>query len=355
LENYPQVFFSTAGTGAQRSRFPAFSFGFDASTAARYRSSAARCALNPALKANRKTDYSVYPLSRSAEESAMPRLNKVIELLEQGKVAFGGAIVSPGNIDNAIAFADLGYDFVIFEMEHEGFDFPNLRVSLQFLLNRQRIAKGGSVGPDTVPFVRVPPNARELNQWVLKQTLDTGVYGLILPHLDTVEQARAAVIACRYPQANGVADFEPAGQRGWAPLGAPRYWGLNAREYTAAADLWPLDPQGELFFMPLVEGVEGVRNLPSILKEVKGIGAIWAGSGDLAMELGVPGNMSDPKVEEGYQQILKACKEFNVACACIAFRPEDVERRLEQGFRIIITIPTLVDRAFEAGKKVTGR
>jgi 4-hydroxy-2-oxoheptanedioate aldolase len=225
----------------------------------------------------------------------MARLNKVIELLEQGKTVFGGAIVSPGNIDQAIAFGDMGYDFIIFEMEHEGFDFPNLRLSLQFLLNRQRIAKKGGVQPDTVPFVRVPPNAREMNQWVIRQSLDTGVYGLIIPHLDTVEQAQAAVVACRYPQASGVPDFEPAGQRGWAPLGAPRYWGLTARDYTAGADLWPLDPQGELFFMPLVEGVEGVRNLPQILKEVKGIGAIWAGSGDLAMELGVPGNMADPQ------------------------------------------------------------
>jgi 4-hydroxy-2-oxoheptanedioate aldolase len=285
----------------------------------------------------------------------MARLNKVIELLEQGKTVFGGAIVSPGNIDQAIAFGDMGYDFIIFEMEHEGFDFPNLRLSLQFLLNRQRIAKKGGVQPDTVPFVRVPPNAREMNQWVIKQSLDTGVYGLIIPHLDTVEQAQAAVIACRYPQASGVPDFEPAGQRGWAPLGAPRYWGLTARDYTAGADLWPLDPQGELFFMPLVEGVEGVRNLPQILKEVKGIGAIWAGSGDLAMELGVPGNMADPRVEECYQQILKACKEANVPCACIAFRPEDVEKRIEQGFAIIITIPTLVDRAFEAGKKLVRR
>ena len=101
--------------------------------------------------------------------------------------------------------------------------------------------------------------------------------------------------------------------------------------------------------------VEGVRNLPQILKEVKGIGAIWAGSGDLAMELGVPGNMADPRVEECYQQILKACKEANVPCACIAFRPEDVEKRIEQGFAIIITIPTLVDRAFEAGKKLVRR
>src|SRR5436190_5281379 len=175
------------------------------------------------------------------------RLNKVIELLEQGKVVLGGAVVVPGNIEQALAFSDMGYDFLIFEMEHEGFHLPNLRLSLQFLLDRKRIVTKGTLQPDVVPFVRVPPNAREQNQWVIKQALDTGVYGLILPHLDTVEQAQAAVIACRYPQAAGAADYEPKGQRGWAPLAAPRYWGLNGREYTELAGLWPLDPHGEMF------------------------------------------------------------------------------------------------------------
>jgi 4-hydroxy-2-oxoheptanedioate aldolase len=285
----------------------------------------------------------------------MARLNKVIELLEQGKVVFGGAVVAPGNVESAMAFADLGYDFIILEMEHEGFDFSNLRLSLQFLLNRKRMAAKATLQPDVVPFVRVPPNARELNQWVIKQTLDTGVYGLILPHLDTVEQARAAVIASRYPQASGVADYEPAGQRGWAPFAAPRYWGLSASEYTELADLWPLDARGEMFFMPLIEGVEGVRNLPDILREIKGISAIWAGSGDLAMEMGVPCNMNDPRVEEAVQQILKVSTQFDVPCATVAFGSEGVARRIEQGFRIIITIPALVDRALEAGKKLAGR
>jgi 4-hydroxy-2-oxoheptanedioate aldolase len=58
-------------------------------------------------------------------------------------------------------------------------------------------------------MVRIPPNARERNQWVIKQALDTGVYGLVLPHLNTVEDAQAAVAAARYPQAAGVQDFVP--------------------------------------------------------------------------------------------------------------------------------------------------
>lgn len=284
----------------------------------------------------------------------MARLNKVIELLEQGKVVFGGGMAWTGNIDEAMAFADMGYDFIIFEMEHEGFHLPGLRLSLQFLLNRKQIAAKGTLQPDVMPLVRVPPNARERNQWVIKQALDTGIYGLIVPHLDTVEQAQAMVVACRYPQAVGVPDTEPTGERGWWYRLAPRYWGLSLQEYYDVADLWPLDPKGELFLMPIVEGVQGVKNLPDILRHVKGISAIWAGSGDLSIEMGTRGNMHDPRVEEGIQQILKTCKEFNVPCASIA-GPDDVEKRIEQGFRIIVTMPSRTDRAFAKGMKFAGR
>lgn len=282
------------------------------------------------------------------------RLNRVIELLEAGQVVFGGGMVWTGNVDEAMAYADLGYDFIIFEMEHEGFDLPGLRRSLQFLFNRKQIVAQATLQPDVVPFVRVPPNAREHNQWVIKQALDTGVYGLIVPHMDTVEQARAAVIASRYPQAEGVADFEPVGERGWWYRLAPRYWGLGVQEYYDVADLWPLDPQGELFLMPIIEGVRGVRNLPAILREVKGIGAIWAGPGDLSIELGTRGNMADPRVEEGLQQVLKTCQEFGVPCAAVA-SPRDVEKRIEQGFRIIISGPSRTDQVLTTGKQVAGR
>src|SRR2546428_9533617 len=109
-------------------------------------------------------------------------------------------------------------------MEHEGFSFTTLRTSLQVLLNRKRIAEKGNLQPDVVPMVRIPPNARERNQWVIKQALDTGVYGLVLPHLSTVEDAQAAVAAARYPQVPGVRDFAPAGGRGLGErTAAPNY------------------------------------------------------------------------------------------------------------------------------------
>src|SRR2546428_13536026 len=110
-------------------------------------------------------------------------------------------------------------------MEHEGFSFTTLRTSLQVLLNRKRIAEKGNLQPDVVPMVRIPPNARERNQWVIKQALDTGVYGLVLPHLSTVEDAQAAVVAARNPQGPGGQDFKPAGEAGWGKPRPVRYRG----------------------------------------------------------------------------------------------------------------------------------
>lgn len=282
------------------------------------------------------------------------RYNKVIQLLEQGQPVFGTGLIWNGNLDEMTYFADSDYDMVMIEMEHEGLSFNNLRASLQFLLNRKRIAAAGGLQADPTPVVRIPPNAREQNQWVIKQALDTGVYGLILPHLDTVEGAQSAVRAARYPQAPGAADFEPAGERGWWYRIAPRYWGLTPAEYYDAADIWPIDPDGNLLLMGIVEEPTGVRNLPDILREVKGIGAIWAGPGDMSVALGHKGNASHPEVQEMLLRILDTCQNAGVPCA-VGCTAAEVPMRLEQGFRILITAPTRSADGLAKGRRLAGR
>ncbi len=283
------------------------------------------------------------------------RYNKVIDLLEQGKTVFASGLVWNGNLDDLMFIADSDYDMVMIEMEHEGFSLNNLRVSLQFLLSRRRIAGKGDLQPDVVPLVRIPPNSRERNQWIIKQALDTGVYGLVLPHLNTVEEAQAAVVAARYPQVPGVADFEPAGQRGWWQRIAPRYWGLTAQEYYDAADLWPLDPDGNMLLMGIIEEPEGVKNLGDILRQVKGIGAIWAGPGDMSVAMGLRGNAGHPEVQANLLRILETCQEFSVPCATGANTPQEVATRMEQGFRIIITAPEKSTPGLEEGRRLAGR
>ena len=281
-----------------------------------------------------------------------PRLNKVIGLLEEGKPAFG-TFVSNGNLDGLAYVADAGYDFVFIENEHVGMDFTDLRISLQFLLSRKRIASQGNLQADPAPFVRVAPNAEEMNQWVLKQTLDHGVYGLLLPRLESVEAARAAVRVCRYSQKTGAS--ESIGERGWSPRVAARYWGLSVPEYYEAAGLWPLDPDGEVFLIAICESVEGVKNLPDILAQVKGIGGVLAGPGDLSVSMGTGGDTKDPRVQEALLSILATCKKYGVACGGVAETPEDLDRQLEQGFRFFITSSHQSNPTLAHALKVTGR
>jgi 4-hydroxy-2-oxoheptanedioate aldolase len=283
-----------------------------------------------------------------------PRYNKVIELLEQDQPVFCSGLVWNGNLDDLAFVADSAYDMVIVEMEHQGFSFNDLRVSLQFLLSRRKVAQQGNLQADPAPMVRIPPNSRERNQWVIKQALDTGVYGLVVPHLNTVENARAVVEAARYPQVPGVPDFEPKGERGWWPRIAPRYWGLTSEEYYDAADVWPLDPDGNMLLMGIIEEPEGVRNLPDILSQVKGIGAIWAGPGDMSVAMGYKGNANHPDVQENLLRVLSACKDAGVPCAVGATAGE-VAQRLEQGFRIIITSPEKTTQGLDEGRRLAPR
>ena len=278
------------------------------------------------------------------------RLNKVVQLLEEGKHVFG-SFAPNGSIEDAIYFGDSDYDFVIFEMEHSGFDFPSLRTSMQFLLNRRRILEKGSLQPNVVPFVRIPPNSREKNEWVIKQCLDLGIYGIVAPHLNSVEDALHLISAARYTQVPGVADFEPRGHRGTAPTGAVRFWGIPQAEYFGRADVWPLDPKGEVILMPLIEEYEGVENLGAILQAARGgIGIIFAGEVDLASSMGHHGNPTHPEVEDALRRLLTTCQAHNVPCACLA-NPANIQTRIEMGFRVLVTGPQRVAGGMELGRK----
>jgi 4-hydroxy-2-oxoheptanedioate aldolase len=282
------------------------------------------------------------------------RLNKVIARLEADEVVFG-SIPTDDPIELG-AINRSSYDMMMIETEHTGFSGRTLQNTMQGLLDRRQLVEGGTLAPPVTPFVRTPANAREMNEWVIKQTLDAGAFGLVVPHLDSVEAGQAAVRAARYPQRLGAADFEPEGQRGWAGAmcAAPSYWGLPPAEYYRAADLWPLDPDGEIVLMGIVESTEGVAALPDILREVKGIGAIWAGIGDLSVSMGY-GGAPTSEVEAVMQQILDICVDAGVACAAPVNAAMSAEARIEQGFRIVLSRPAYSFSALERGLAHVGR
>src|SRR5919106_5569910 len=155
--------------------------------------------------------------------------------------------ISSAEIDSALAMSTSKFDGCVFEMEHNPWDGRALRDCLQYMLNRAQIAKAGSIVPAVTPMVRIPVNGVEMAQWHAKQALDMGCYGIVFPHISTVEEAYNAVAACRYPRLKTAERYEPAGIRGDGPASAVRYWGLTQQEYYQKADVWPLNPQGEIF------------------------------------------------------------------------------------------------------------
>jgi 4-hydroxy-2-oxoheptanedioate aldolase len=262
---------------------------------------------------------------------SLPRLNGLIGALESGKHAF--SLFTAMEPDVSISLQQSSYDGVCFEGEHQGWDIKALRDSLQFLLNRGQIARSGSVAPAITPIVRVPANGVEMNQFLAKQALDLGCYGIVWPHISTVAEAYNAVAACRYPRLKNKALYEPQGIRGDGPFQAQRYWGVSPDEYYARADVWPLAPHGELLVVLQIEDTAGIANLRDMLKNVPGIGVILIGQGDLSQELGVPRQSEHKLVLDAMAEIRAICAEFNVPVGHPSVLANNAERVLSEGYR----------------------
>ena len=284
----------------------------------------------------------------------LPRLNGLIRALEKGEHCF--SLFTPiSDTDSAIQLAMSKYDGCVFEGEHLGWDIRGLRDSLQYSLNRGLIVKQGSVAPSITPLARIPANGVEMNQFLAKQALDVGCYGVVFPHISTVEEAYNAVRACRYPRLKDKPLYEPAGIRGDGPVQAARYWGISQQEYYDRADVWPLNPQGEILVAIMIEEKRAIANLPKMLEQVPGIGVVLIGEGDLSQDLGYPRQYEHPTVASAIEEVLAICKQHNVVCGHPHVNAKNVEGLLAQGFRWLMPPPVPSFAALELGRKASGR
>ncbi|HAC88283.1 MAG TPA: aldolase [Gammaproteobacteria bacterium] len=297
---------------------------------------------------------SILLLSLTVSASAQ-RLNKLIELFENDQPAFG-VLSFDYSLNNARAMASSGLDFLFIDMEHAPFDIERLRLFLLGMTDKRSINEKGNLQPNVVPLVRIPAagGAEELIAQA-KQVLDVGVFGIFFPAVHTREQAELAVRATRYPQYNDAPDYEPAGLRGRNPSNAMWYWGV--RDYHARADVWPLDPQGELLAMMFIESRAGVENIEEIIT-VPGLGGIFIGPSDLSTSMGYT-SPAAPEVEQAIQTVLSACLEHDVPCA-ITTGQGSVEQRIDQGFRFVTVgadggLNTGASNALRLGREAAGR
>ncbi|WP_252699751.1 HpcH/HpaI aldolase family protein [Natronosalvus vescus] len=198
-----------------------------------------------------------------------------------------------------------GFDFVVIDTEHTP-------VSLESLENVLRAVD--SVEEDVAPLVRVPWN----DHTRIKRVLDLGVAGLVIPMIETAEQAEAAVEAMRYP---------PDGLRGAAPARASDY-GRTFGEYFERAD-------EELTTVVQIETERGVENAEGIVS-VDGVDGILVGHGDLSASMGVFGEWEHERFRSALQSVLEAAHGADKPVGMLATDHEDIRRWIDVGVDFVI-------------------
>ncbi|HEV2522362.1 MAG TPA: aldolase/citrate lyase family protein [Candidatus Acidoferrales bacterium] len=278
----------------------------------------------------------VLPVGRASAQQAPLHLNPVVEKLAHGE-AIIGTQTDDMSLQNCRSLSRLNFDYTYVDMEHGPLNLDGLAYCVAAMVDKAAVLKKGNAQPNVALFARFPPYGRDLesNDWIVKQALDMGLMGVIFNGVENKEQMMRLIQFMRYPQLKTSKYQQPSGLRGYGPGNAAFVWGVSADEYERHADVWPLNPEGDLLAIPMIETLEGLKNANEIAA-VPGVGAIFIGAGgDLHQYLGV--SRDSAEVEQARQTILAACKAHNVACGITALTKADVDKRLKEGWKMIRT------------------
>ena len=207
-------------------------------------------------------------------------------------------------------------------------------------LSKSVVVKMNEIAPD--------PAKAAVN---IGKQLNLGVTGIMFVSVESADEVKAGIAAMRFKSKGGTRP-DDVGQ-------APAFWGMSEKEYKEKADLWPLNPNGELVNWTIIESKAGLEKVREIAA-VKGIGVLWPGAGTLRGLFSTQQPDGTRKLDEAaweasIQKVLAACKEFNVPCGYPA-TPNDIEMRMKQGFSVFVMNwgePGF--KAIEIGKKAAGR
>ncbi len=227
------------------------------------------------------------------------RKNKLREIWATGKTTINAWLGLPCTM-SAEVVAHAGFESVTIDMQHGCVPFESVVPMFQAICTT-----------DAVPMIRVPWN----EPGIIMRVLDAGAYGVICPMINTVEEARALVSACRYP---------PMGARSSGPFRASVYAGAD---YVRHAN-------DEILVFAMIETETAIANLPEILK-VEGLDGVYVGPGDLSLSMGEQPSLSPTaqKVIDGIKKIADQTNEAGLIPGVHCDSPETILTRYEQGFR----------------------
>ena len=232
------------------------------------------------------------------------RRNSVKHTIAAGGRSLGTMVFEFASSGIGRLAAGAGAEFVIYDMEHTGWSIETIRG----LMATTRAA-------DTIPMVRVPATQYHL----LSRPLDVGAMGLMVPMVETVEQAQLIVDSAKYP---------PAGRRG-AAFGVAHddYAGGDIVEKMRSAN-------DEVLLIAQIETGRGVENVDAIAA-LPGIDVLWIGHFDLSNSLGVPAQFTHPTYMAAVERVLAACAKHGKTAGIMAGDVETARAQLAQGFRIM--------------------
>jgi 2-keto-3-deoxy-L-rhamnonate aldolase RhmA len=230
--------------------------------------------------------------------------NQVKRSLANGGVAVGSMVFEFGTSGIARIVAGAGADFAVFDMEHTGWSTETIR---------WLCASAG--GTDLVPMVRVPAAQYHL----IARTLDVGARGIMVPMVETEDQAHLIVNSVKYP---------PAGRRGAA-------FGVAHDDYSPGDVAEKIrSANEELVVITQIETATGVENVERIAA-VDGVDVLWIGHFDLTNSLGIPGQFEHPSYTAAVDRVLRACDKTGKAAGFMVASPEEGAAKLALGFRCL--------------------
>lgn len=265
------------------------------------------------------------------------RINKCIELLEQGQPIYYAETY--GGYEEGKKLAQTWADFIYFNMEHQPLDFGLLKEFMKGLVDAGPTPSGHRTPTviAIVPALGLDAETFKGGSWMIQQALAQGVHGVHLCRARDPEAVKLFVEAARYPFQQIGKDVLDEGIRGWGSQKfAAWVWGIDEKEYLKKADVWPLNPKGEIMLGVKIEDKIALENTEQILA-VPGICFAEHGPRDMGLSYGYLDGRADPpippEVVAAGDRVLAACKKNGVFFLDNVL-PDNVISQIEKGVMI---------------------
>jgi len=294
-----------------------------------------------------------------SHRSAADRLNPMIPLLEQDLPVLG--VVHPPYTarrgdDAPPDLTEAAEELVAYQLDDFVLNSYSPRSADAYRAFMRAIVEAGG-SARTHPFLAKIPIVHDDPEGAtarLVEQLNEGQVAVAMQEVETVEEVERVIQAMRFTSMGGVRPDEGFER-------AAAYWGLTEEEYLEKADVWPLNPDGELLLTVILESRDGVANAREIAA-VPGVGVVIVGAGTLG---GVFTSRDDDgervRDQEGFDAavatILDACREAGKSCGYPANDPAEVEALMADGWDFFIMQRRNQD-AFDAvatGRRLAGR